>query len=51
MKTANRYTNTYAPAYPNAASPEYFAQKLLDGITSAVTGMGIIAIFLFLFTM
>lgn len=51
MKAVNRYTNNFIPAYPNEAAPEYFAQKLLDGITSAVTGMGIIAIFFFLMTM
>ena len=48
MKT---YQTRHIPAYPNEAAPGYFSQKLLDGITSAITGMGILAIFFFLITM
>lgn len=51
MKILNHSHRPYAPAYPNQADPRYFQQKLLDGVTSAVTGMGILAIFFFLITM
>ena len=36
--------------YPNAAEPGYFAGKLLDGITAAVTCMGTVTLFLYLAT-
>lgn len=39
------------PAYPNQAPPEYVLQRLLDGVTCVITGMGIVAIFIFLITM
>lgn len=51
MKNIRVYRSKHTPAYPNEAAPGYFTQKLLDGITSAVTGMGILAIFFFLMTM
>lgn len=51
MKATSHYKHSYTPAYPNEAEPGYFVQKLLDGITSAITGMGILAIFFFLITM
>lgn len=51
MKAINSYRNQFAPTYPNQAAPGYFEEKLLDGITSAITGMGIVAIFIFLITM
>lgn len=38
-------------AYPNAADRAYFEEKLLDGITSVVTCMGILTILFFLITM
>lgn len=38
-------------AYPGAAEPRYFAEKLLDGVTAVVTGMGAIAVLFFLITM
>ena len=41
----------YCRNYPNAADKSYFTEKMLDGITSVVTGMGIITILLFLITM
>ena len=53
MKSAKRRRRYYSPyhSYPNAADSHYFAGKLLDGITSAVTGMGVITILFFLMTM
>ncbi len=36
--------------YPNAAEPGYFAGKLLDGITAAVTCMGTVTLFFYLAT-
>ena len=52
MKTRKirRYANDYRyrRAYPNAADSSYFAEKLLDRVTSVVTGMGIVFILLFL---
>ena len=37
-------------AYPNAAEPSYFAQKLLDGITAAVTCMGTVTLLMYFLT-
>ena len=37
-------------AYPNAAEPSYFAEKLLDGITAAVTCMGSITLLMYFLT-
>lgn len=51
MKRHNTTYRFYAPAYPNEAHPSYFSQKLVDGVTSAVTGMGVIAILFFLITL
>ena len=52
MKT-NAYRYRYngprnQPRYPNEADRRYFEQKLLDGVTSVITGMGIVTIFLYL---
>lgn len=33
--------------YPNEAAPSYFAAKMLDGITAAVTCLGTITLFLY----
>jgi len=41
----------YRRPYPNAADPQYFLNKVLDGILAFTTGMGCITIFLFLATM
>ena len=49
MKKHN--TCQFIPAYPNEANPSYFSGKLLDAVTSAITGMGVIAIIFFLFTL
>ena len=37
-------------AYPNAAEPSYFAQKLLDGVTAAVTCMGTVTLLMYFLT-
>jgi len=37
--------------YPNAASPSYYIDKLIDGILSAVTVAGIVTVLFFLITM
>lgn len=52
-RKTRRYANEYRyrRAYPNAADSSYFTQKFLDGITSVVTGMGIVFILLFLITL
>ena len=34
-------------AYPNAAEPSYFTQKLLDAITAAVTCMGTVTLMIY----
>ena len=39
------------PRYPNEADKRYFEQKILDIVTSVITGMGVITIFFFLFLM
>jgi hypothetical protein len=38
-------------AYPNAAEPGYFLNKILDFITVAVSGFGLITTLFFLATM
>ena len=35
-------------AYPNAADSRYFAEKLLDGVTAVITGMGAVTVLLYL---
>ena len=34
--------------YPNEADPSYFTERLLDGITAVVTGMGTVTLLLYL---
>lgn len=43
-RTIRRY------AYPNAAEPNYFAEKFLDGITAAVTCVGTVTLLMFFLT-
>ncbi len=38
-----------APRYPNAASPQYYIDKFLDGLLAVVTGIGTFVTLLFLF--
>ena len=37
-------------AYPNAAEPSYFAGKLLDAITAAVSVMGTVVLLMYFLT-
>ncbi len=50
MKSNNRPNLTIvtpsAPRYPNQADRRYYEQKLLDIVTSAISGVGIFTIFL-----
>ena len=41
----------YRRPYPNAADPGYFLDKVVDGILSAVSSLGVITFFFFLVTM
>ena len=41
----------YRRPYPNAAEPSYFLDKLVDGILSVVSSLGVITFFFFLVTM
>lgn len=41
----------YRRPCPNAADPQYFINKLVDGILAVTTGMGTLTIFFFLITM
>lgn len=41
----------YRRPYPNAADPQYFLNKLVDGALSVATTMGCVTIFFFLLTM
>ena len=41
----------YRPKYPNAASREYYRQKVLDAVTAVVSVIGFLSAMLFLFTM
>lgn len=46
-----KYCRVRRFAYPNAADKAYFEEKLLDGVTSVVTCLGILTILFFLITM
>lgn len=49
MTTMKRNTNQNRPkAYPNAAEPGYFLNRMIDGLLAAATGMGTVAILFFL---
>ena len=37
------------PAYPNAASREYYVRKLVDAVTAIISGIGILAVLIFFF--
>ena len=42
---ANAYARNiyvYQPAYPNAAEPRYFTDKMLNALTTAVSAMGFV---------
>lgn len=41
----------YRRPYPNAADPQYFIDKLVDGALAVATSMGALTILLFLITM
>ena len=56
MKATTRRRSYSSPvirryAYPGAAEPRYFLEKLLDGLTALVTGIGAVTVFIFLITM
>ena len=56
MKKRSAYRPYYSSrnirryAYPNAAEPSYFAGKILDGITAAVTCMGSVTLLMYFLT-
>ena len=52
-KKIRRYANDYRHSrpYPGAADNRYFAEKLLDTVTSVVTGLGIMTLLFFLITL
>lgn len=41
----------YRRPYPNAADPQYFIDKLVDGVLAVATGMGTLTIVFFLITL
>lgn len=41
----------YQRPYPNAADPQYFIDKLVDGALAVATSMGTLTIIFFLITM
>ena len=49
-KKQNIYRH-YRRPYPNAADPTYFLDKVVDGILSVVSSLGVITFFFFLVTM
>lgn len=48
MKKQRKHTSNarelyvYRPAYPNAAEPRYFTDKMLDALTGLVSAMGFV---------
>ncbi len=56
MKNTKKYRNLkiykpHRPAYPNAADPNYFAERVLNAVTAIVSGVGFISAMAFLVTM
>lgn len=47
----NPHLHIYRRPYPNAADPNYYIDKVIDGMLAVVTGMGSISALLFLITM
>lgn len=47
----NEPVYTHRRPYPNAADPRYFADRAVDALLSAVTGMGALTILIFLITL
>lgn len=41
----------YRRPYPNAADPQYYLNKVVDGLLSVATCMGCVTVFFFLVTM
>lgn len=41
----------YERPYPNAADPQYFIDKLVDGALAIATSMGALTVFFFLVTL
>ena len=41
-KAKRKTAYTYCPAYPNAAEPSYFTDRILNALTAAVSAMGFI---------
>ena len=46
-----RIVDPKQPRYPNAADPNYFAQKALDVLTALASGVGLFSAMIFLVTM
>ena len=49
-RNSSAYTY-YQKPYPNAVEPNYFMDKLIDGMLALATVMGSLTIFFFLLTM
>lgn len=47
----NSQLYVYQPAYPNAAPPSYFTDKMLDALTTLVSAMGFVTAMVFLVIM
>lgn len=50
-KNAKANLQIYRSPYPNAADPNYLKNKVVDGVLSLVSTMGVITFFCFLATM
>ena len=51
VRKNHRELYVYRPKYPNAASREYYRQKVLDAVTAVVSVIGFLSAMIFLFTM
>lgn len=51
VRKNRRVLYVYRPKYPNAASREYYRQKVLDAVTAVVSVIGFLSAMIFLFTM
>ena len=51
VRKNHRELYVYRTKYPNAASREYYRQKVLDAVTAVVSVIGFLSAMIFLFTM
>jgi len=49
MKKKRTHLRIYQPPYPNAATPQYITDKILNILTAVASGTGFITVLFFIF--